>query len=169
MRAGGPGRRECRTVRGCPDRCRIWRDHHRDRAIGRACRTRVADVFLRRGVSPAVPGQEPEWVLRARRDLGVLPHRAGRTAERPSRGVSYPTGVAVNSLTLHTQCYGSPSRAPLGRIVESWPAQMQMSTLWFVDQPVDSVDKPTLLWRASHHEKLRAPRVSCRSSDRNER
>ncbi len=75
----------------------------------------------------------------------------------------------MNSLTLHRQCYGSPSRAPLSLLMKSWPAQMQMSNLWFVDQPVDSVDKPTLLWCASHCEKLRAPQLSYRSSDRNER
>ena len=50
----------------------LRRDHHRDRR-GRA-------VLLRRGLPPAVPGQEPERLLRARRHRRVLPDRHGRHA-----------------------------------------------------------------------------------------
>lgn len=81
--------------------------------------------------------------------------------------MSYPTAATMNSLTMHRQCYGSPSPALLSAATKSWPAQMQMSSMWFVDQPVDTVDKPTLLWRASHCEKLQARQVPYRSSDRN--
>ena len=48
-------------------RGRLRRDHHRDRGRAR--------VLLRRGLPPAVPGQEPERLLRARRHRRVLPGR----------------------------------------------------------------------------------------------
>ena len=52
----------------------LRRDHHRDRR-GRA-------VLLRRGLPPAVPGQEPERLLRARRHRRLLPDRHRRHAAR---------------------------------------------------------------------------------------
>ena len=45
-------------------------DHHRDR--------RRARVLLRRGLPPAVPGQEPGRLLRAGRHRRVVPDRPGR-------------------------------------------------------------------------------------------
>ena len=51
-------------------RRRLRRHHHRDPPDrGRA-------VLLRRGLPPAVPGQEPERLLRHRRDRRLLPDRA---------------------------------------------------------------------------------------------
>ena len=64
---GGRGvARRC-TRRGW--RRRLRRDHHRDRAAG--------PVLLRRGVPPAVPGQEPERLLRPGRHRRELPRRPG--------------------------------------------------------------------------------------------
>ena len=48
----------------------LWRDHHRDRR-GRA-------VLLRRGLSPAISGEEPARLLRARRHRRFVPDRPGR-------------------------------------------------------------------------------------------
>ena len=51
-------------------RGRLRRDHHRDPSDrGRA-------VLLRRGLPPAVPGEEPDGLLRHRRDRRFLPDRA---------------------------------------------------------------------------------------------
>ena len=47
----------------------LRRDHHRDRAR--------RPVLLRRGLPPAVPGQEPERLLRPRRHRRELPGRPG--------------------------------------------------------------------------------------------
>ena len=61
------------------DRRRLRRDHDRDRAAG--------DVLLRRGLPPAVPGEEPRRLLRPGRDRRELPHRArarGLVATRSS-------------------------------------------------------------------------------------
>ncbi len=58
-----------------PARERPRRDHHRDRP-GRP-------VLLRRGVPPAVPGEEPRRLLRPRRHRRELSHRRG--GERLSR------------------------------------------------------------------------------------
>ncbi len=51
-------------------------DHHRD--------PRRPRVLLRRGLPPAVPRQEPERLLRARRDGGRVPDRARRCRRRGS-------------------------------------------------------------------------------------
>ena len=51
---------------------RFGAHHHRDR--------RCPAVLLRRGLSPAVPGQEPVRLLRARRHRRVLPDRHRRQA-----------------------------------------------------------------------------------------
>ncbi len=57
------------TPRRCSGRPR-WRDHHRDRRRG--------PLLLRRGVPPAVPGEEPQRLLRPGWDGRLLPD--GRTA-----------------------------------------------------------------------------------------
>ena len=63
-------------------RRRLRRDHDRDRA--------GADVLLRRGLPPAVPGEEPGRLLRPRRHRRVLPRRRrrrltpGRTGAQPA-------------------------------------------------------------------------------------
>ena len=56
------------------------RDHHRN--------PRRAGVLLRRGLSPAVSGEEPGGLLRARRHRRVVPdrHRRRRRALRPAAG-----------------------------------------------------------------------------------
>ena len=61
------------VARDVPEAARrvgLRRDHDRDRR-GRA-------VLLRRGLPPAVPGQEPERLLRARRHRRLVPDRHGR-------------------------------------------------------------------------------------------
>ena len=71
----GPGR--------VPDRVRaggLRPDHHRDQA--------GAGLLLRRGLPPAVPGQEPARLLPHPRHRGHLQRRLIRgTSESPSRGI----------------------------------------------------------------------------------
>ena len=45
-------------------------------------------VLLRRGLPPAVPGQEPRWLLRPGRHRRELPGRAARLALRRCRAAS---------------------------------------------------------------------------------
>ena len=56
----------------------LRRDHHRD--------PRRAAVLLRRGLSPAVSGEEPDGLLRARRHRRVLPDRHRRRRRRALSG-----------------------------------------------------------------------------------
>ena len=65
---GGVARRLRRAAR----RGGLRRDHHRD--------PRCARVLLRRGLSPAVPRQEPARVLRARRHGRLVPDRSAPSA-----------------------------------------------------------------------------------------
>ena len=66
-------------------------DHHRDR--------RGLDLLLRRGLPPAVPGQEPERLLRAGRHRRLLPDRAGHRRVSPA-GRSRPLlGASPRSLS----------------------------------------------------------------------
>ncbi len=62
-------------VPGAAREGRPRRDHDRD--------PRGAGVLLRRGLPPAVPGQEPGRLLRPRRDRGVVSDRA-RAGRRPA-------------------------------------------------------------------------------------
>ena len=76
-RRGQPERYQERAHRG-----RLRRDHHRD-PPGRG-----GPVLLRRGLPPAVPGQEPDGLLRHRRHRRELPGRArrlNRDPQEPSR------------------------------------------------------------------------------------
>ena len=57
-------------------------DHHRDR--------RRAAVLLRRGLSPAVPGEEPRRLLRHRRHRGHLPDRGGGLGGESDPGARTP-------------------------------------------------------------------------------
>ena len=62
--------RVARRLRRAAREVGLRRDHDRDR--------RCARVLLRRGLSPAVPRQEPAWVLRDRRNGCRVPDRGGR-------------------------------------------------------------------------------------------
>ena len=57
-------------VRGRAEEAQLPADHHRDH--------RCAGVLFRRGLSPAVSGEEPAWLLRARRRRRVVPDRHRR-------------------------------------------------------------------------------------------
>ena len=63
------GRGLARRLPAHADEVGLRRHHHRDR--------RRAGVLLRRGLSPAVPGEEPVGVLRARRHRRGVPDWAG--------------------------------------------------------------------------------------------
>ena len=65
--AAGGRRSVARRVPDAAERGRLRRDHHRDPAS--------AGVLLRRGLPPAVPGQEPRRLLRPRRHRRQLPDR----------------------------------------------------------------------------------------------
>ena len=70
---------------------RIWADHYRDRAgIG---------VLLCWGLPPAVPAQEPEWLLRSRRHRSVVSSRFRHITARQWRVVIQSSTAA--SLTRH--------------------------------------------------------------------
>ncbi len=85
--------------------------HHRDR--------RRRPVLLRRGLSPAVPGEEPERLLRHRRHRRVLPDRPSR--RRPARPLTRPPsgGQPCRSPSRSSgmsprRCASSPRRHRLG-------------------------------------------------------
>ena len=59
----------------------LRRHHHRDPPR--------PDLLLRRGLPPAVPGEEPGWLLRPRRHRRELPRRRGRG--RLSGGAAQPS------------------------------------------------------------------------------
>ena len=110
-----------RDVPGAARRVGLRRDQHRDRR-GRA-------VLLRRGLPPAVPGQEPERLLRARRHRRLVPDRHGRHERRLSGGTSSPAAEDSTSwarrrsrvasrLALVTQCTAA-RRYHAGRAAKS--------------------------------------------------
>ena len=75
----------------------LRRHHHRDR--------RRAGVLFRRGLSPAISGQESVRLLRARRHRRVLPDRHRRQAGAGRRRLTSSTRVQKSS--------GRPYRAPV--------------------------------------------------------
>ena len=89
-------------------RARPRADHDRDRR-GRA-------LLLRRGLPPAVPGEEPGRLLRPRRHGRLLPDRRGRRRRRRlSAGAppwSAPSGSGSPSRSRSSAC---PHRAGRGR------------------------------------------------------
>ena len=66
-RSAKPPRRRRRCTTRSSRRSRFDADHHRDR--------RCAAVLFRRGLPPAIPGEEPDGLLRARRHRRELPDR----------------------------------------------------------------------------------------------
>ena len=81
-------------------------DHHRDRARGR--------LLLRRGVPPAVPGEEPRRLLRPRRHRRLVPGRAdasGLIQARPRRLLRL-SSVAAGP--------GRPPREPRMTVGPAW-------------------------------------------------
>ena len=83
---GGPaqsGPRVARHIPGAAHRGRPGRDHHRDPGGAR--------LLLRRGLPPAVPGPEPQRLLRPGRHRRELPHRPGDLTGARCRGLNRTT------------------------------------------------------------------------------
>ena len=88
----------------------LRQDHHRDRA-GRP-------VLFRRGLSPAVPGQEPGRLLRHRRHRRDLPdrrRRRGLTSERCRDGADRQPGMTREDVEAAPGAAGGDAGRPVGR------------------------------------------------------
>ena len=118
-----------RRLRASDSRRRPRRDHHRDRPRAR--------VLLRRGLPPAVPGEEPRRVLRHRRHGRVLPGRRGRrlarragqqAAHRP-HAVVRVLGPAVG-IGIPPRPRRARRRPPAPRRRPPWPAPRPSPGRW---------------------------------------
>ena len=122
--AGSPRRAATRTRSACASRLR--RDHDRDRPGGA--------VLLRRGLPPAVPGEEPRRLLRARRHRRELPGRDRRelgrcdgSRSRAGDGFERLEDVCGAGSRLRPAPANQPP-ATAGRIVTSSPSVTGVSS-----------------------------------------